>query len=163
MKLATRAHSGAFPVAVDHDIYLCLGSDALAFVEAGLGGGAFGRALERHPGPRPAGGTCTAGREEPSFSYVRFCVCGGDLMAAESWIETVHEPLPAWEAPGNGVFDDALSERLELRGGLFFVRCFACDLVEFGVDEATQLVGGLACGSFCFSGLSVYFDAASEP
>jgi hypothetical protein len=40
-----------------------------------------------------------------------------------------------------GVFDDALSEHLELRGGLLFICCFASDLLEFGVDKATWLVG----------------------
>ncbi len=48
--------------------------------------------------------------------------------------------------PGYGVIDDALSEHLELRGGLLFVRCFAFDLVEFSLDETTQLVGWPACG-----------------
>ena len=75
-----------------------------------------------------------------------FALCGGDLMAAESGIETVHEHLPTRDAPGDGVFDDALSEHLELRGGLMIARCFASDLVEFGVDEATELVGRPTCG-----------------
>ena len=67
-------------------------------------------------------------------------------MSAERGIKTINKHLATRDAPGDGVFDDALSEHLELRGGLFFVRCFASDLVEFGVDEATELVGRPTCG-----------------